>query len=55
MVRKMTIISAKVINKRQLIMKKFIKIVAFAICLTLVEPVITQSIGVENVEAATKK
>lgn len=36
-------------------MKKFIKIVALAVCLTLVEPAITPSIGVETVEAATKK
>ena len=36
-------------------MKKFIKIVALVVCLTLVEPAITPSIGVETVEAATKK
>lgn len=36
-------------------MKKFIKIVALVVCLTLVEPAITPSIEVETVEAATKK
>ena len=36
-------------------MKKLIKAVAFAVCLTMTAPVVAPSVGIETVEAATKK
>ena len=36
-------------------MKKFIKTLAIVLCLSMVTPVVAPSIGIETVEAATKK